>query len=412
MFTILAPILAQVVTVGVADRSEARVIDNGATYLEAATYPAVGLGFAEKRFQLQLGYSPTLTVTPLDSKPRQYLLLHNLSQVASYAWRRTSVSETQTLSFGEQNFRVFATSGALPAVGGTGVPAVGGVTPPPTTGTPAPGTGVPVSAPGSATNPTLSRDNDTVDILNYSAAIAVNHAVSQAISWSTTAGYNIFGGSNAASRARLPTVQGPAASASVRDQLSGADNVSSSLTLQFSASSNGNHTWLSTLTAGWAHAFNVMTSAQASAGLSGARASRPDGYVAYSIYPTFGVGVMHVRPLHPGSLSLSLNASAAPALDFETLVVDPRVGFGGTAGFTRDKFFASMNVGTSYSISAQNSAAFSGVSAGAGLGYRIATPVSIDGGVRVAWQNYERRAALPWTYVAYIGLSVALSDEL
>ena len=62
---------------------------------------------------------------------------HNLSQLASYSWRRTTVTETQTFSFGEQNFRVLATAGgAAPPLGSTGSPA---------TPTPTPGTGAPVT---------------------------------------------------------------------------------------------------------------------------------------------------------------------------------------------------------------------------------------------------------------------------
>ena len=418
MFTILAPILAQLVTVGVGDRTEGRVINNGGTYTEAATYPVVGVALTERRFQLQLGYSPSITVTPLGSEPRHLLLLHNLSQVASYAWHRTTVTETQSLSFGEQNFRVLATSGAaVPPVGSTGTPttpAPGTGTPPTTGGTGTPGTPTPTPtpAPGSATNPALNLRNSTIDLLSYSASVGVNHAVSSALSWQTLAGYTIYGGTNPASRAQLPTVQGPIASLTVRDQLSGADNVSSTLSTQFSVSSNGNHTLLNNLAAGWTHAFNVMTSVQGSGGVSVARASHSDGYVAYSIFPTFGAGLTHVHPLHPGMLTLSLNGSAAPALDFQTLIVDPRVGFGGTAGFTRDDFFASANVGSSYSISADSNGAFSGVTGGAGMGYRIATAVSIDTGVRIAWQSYQRANSLPWTYAAYLGLSVALSDRL
>jgi len=225
------------------------------------------------------------------------------------------------------------------------------------------------------------------------------------------AGYNVVTGTNAKSRAQLPTVQGPTASVSASDRVTGADTLTSSLTLQYSTSSSGFQTLLSTLAAGWTHAFNVMTVVQGSAGVSGGRASRDDGYVAYSIYPTFGAGLSHARPLHPGTLTLSVNASAAPALDFTTLIVDPRVGFGGSAAFTRDRFFATTNVGSSYSISAERNGAFSGVAGGAGLGYRIADPVSVDTGVRVAWQSYKRSNVIPWTYVGYVGLSIAFSDQ-
>ncbi len=414
MFTILAPVLAQLVTVAVSDRTEGRVVVADDTHYEASTSPSIGLGFTEKRFHLQLAYSPSFTVTPLESKPRQLLVFHNVSMGASYGWRRTTLSVGQSLSFGEQNFRVAATSGSAARAGNGsqgGVPP-GSATPPPSSGgVVTPGTIVSTPAPNSSANPTLNLDR-TVTILNYSASAGVSHTLSPALSVSATAGYGLVTSASSSPDAYLPKVQGPSASASVSDRLSMADMVSSTLSLQYSFSSDGNHTLLSTLGTGWGHAFNVMTSSQLNVGLSGARASRRDGYVAYSIYPTFGAGLSHVRPLHPGTLSLSLNASAAPALDFETLIVDPRVGFGGSAGYSRDSFFAGVSLGSSYSISAERAGAFSGVSGSAGVGYRISGAVSVDSGVRVAWQAYEGRTALPWTYAAYLGLSVAFGGRL
>jgi hypothetical protein len=62
MFTLFGPILAQVVTVAVGDRSEARVVVNDTTEYEAANRPSVGVGMAWRRFTLQLAYSPSFTV--------------------------------------------------------------------------------------------------------------------------------------------------------------------------------------------------------------------------------------------------------------------------------------------------------------------------------------------------------------
>jgi len=418
MLTLIGPILAQLVTVNVADRTEARVVATDTTYYEAETYPNVSVALQERRLTLSAAYLPTFTISPLDQKPHQYLLFNTVNIGAAYAWRKTTLTLGGTLSYGKQNFRVLATSGGgvplpsnTPAAPTTGM-APGGVTP--VGGTSPAGGTTTGSSPTTATQPgpTIPSQNNSLLFRSYTAMANVTHSVSPAISWVASGGYLLTGPVHESDRANFPSAEGPIASFQARQQFDHANSVNGALTLQYTHLSDGIETWLSTLTTNYVHAFDVRTSVILGVGVSGGRNSRPDGYVAYSIYPTFIAGLFDTERLTPGVLTLNLTASAAPSLDFDTLVIDPRLNFVGGATYTRDRFFSTVNAGTTYSISGEDVGAFSAVTGSAGLGYRLADAVTVDAGARVAYQRYEGRTALPFTYVGYVGLSFALSDRL
>ncbi len=118
MLSLLAPILAQLVTVSAGDRTEGRVVVIGDTHYEAMVRPLLGLTLSDRRLQLQLSYSPSFTLTPIEADPR-WLIFHNGIFSANYVWRLTTVTASQYVGFGEQNFRVLATGGAITSVAQT-----------------------------------------------------------------------------------------------------------------------------------------------------------------------------------------------------------------------------------------------------------------------------------------------------
>jgi hypothetical protein len=432
MFSLVGPILAQLTTVGVAARTEARVVvaeapanptvtasrSYGAHY-EAGVYPTIGATLTEKRLQLRAAYSPAFTVTPLESSSRELLVLHMITAGGSYGWRRTSLTIGNTVSFGEQNFRVLATSSTP---GASPTPPAGSATPP-TTGSGSAGTGAPATGgstvPGAPTTPGVGGPanaippvNRSLRFLNYSANLGVGHNLSQSITLGASAGYGYAGPRDAEWHVIYPTVQGPSLAFTARDQLSFADAINAGLSLQYAFSSSGSRTWNSNGTAGWTHRFNTQTSSSLSGGAGIARNSLPNGTISYTIYPTFSAGLVHEKRLKPGFLTLGVSTTAAPALDFNSLVIDPRLSFAASAAYTRDSFFANASIGTAYSISDQTRGSFSGFGGGAGLGYRFSTYVAVDGGVRVAYQAYQGATSLPFTYAGYVGVSVGFSDQL
>ena len=111
MSPLLAPLFAQVVTLGIADRTEARYIKYDDQTFEGSTSPHVELGIGSRRADFSVGYGPTLTLVPLEEKPRDLLVFHDLGASAGYRWKRTRLSLSSSLGIGEVNFRLAALQG-------------------------------------------------------------------------------------------------------------------------------------------------------------------------------------------------------------------------------------------------------------------------------------------------------------
>ena len=79
MSLLLAPLLAQSITLGVADRSEARYLTPNDYAYEASTAPGARLTLHWPRHDVVLGYDASLTWAPLEKKPRNLLVLHTLA---------------------------------------------------------------------------------------------------------------------------------------------------------------------------------------------------------------------------------------------------------------------------------------------------------------------------------------------
>src|SRR5450432_3170664 len=143
MSPLFGPILAQLVTLGLSDRSEARHVVTDDSYSEVGTYPHVSLNFGWRHATLTLGYGPSLTLTPLEAKDPSLVVFHSASLSMSNRWRRTTVTASESLGYGEVDFRTqaLAAPGTAPvtSVPGdmTGLPAgntSGGTTTPPANG--------------------------------------------------------------------------------------------------------------------------------------------------------------------------------------------------------------------------------------------------------------------------------------
>src|SRR3954463_6199406 len=100
MLPLLAPILAQLVTLNLGDRTTARYVHSDVNHTEASTQPLVGLNFDWRRSALMLAYMPTITVIPLEKTPRDVLVFHYGSLLGNYRWRNTIVTLTESIGYG------------------------------------------------------------------------------------------------------------------------------------------------------------------------------------------------------------------------------------------------------------------------------------------------------------------------
>src|SRR4051794_48086 len=97
----LPMIFAQLVTLSVGDRTEARyIVAPDDKHYEASTRPVVALDTRWRHSSLTLSYGPTITVVPLESEPRQVFVFHGASLVLQRNFRYSSIALSETLGYG------------------------------------------------------------------------------------------------------------------------------------------------------------------------------------------------------------------------------------------------------------------------------------------------------------------------
>jgi hypothetical protein len=426
MSPLLGPIFAQLVTLSVADRTEARYIVSDEKYAEAATSPRVGLNFGWKHTSLLVGYAPSITVTPLDSSS-QLLVFHTGAVSVSHVWARTTVMLSQSLGYGEINFEDQALAGQAPAPN-TGMNS-NAAAPGTTTGNQPPPASMPGAISGTTTTPgsaggmtplaanQIRSLNRTITFITSATTLSLTNRYSEVLTLYGDAGYVESGSVGARSDPlNYPLVKGPRGQVSARYRISPHDDWNSTVSTAFATSSaNDDRAWFLVATEGYAHAFDRNTKAGFGAGLSINRNSLADGTISYSIYPAFNANLSNLSKLARGTLRLEISAAAAPYLDPVRVVVDPQLGFGGGIGWAKDDFTSSLAGGTALSLGNANANATGALNSAAGsftLGYRLSQVWSLSTGVRAAWQTYGGATTIPLSYSAFFGINFALLAPL
>jgi len=426
MSALLAPLLAQLVTLGVADRTEARYQTPSYARYEGATRPSARLQLSWPHYDLTFGYGASLTLTPLESTPRDLLVYHNASVATSYSYRRTVVSLSVSGSMGETNFRTQALKDATPqrpqdGTTGTGTDQNNGSPKPdpnkpnqPTQPTQPTQPGAGQSTTGSTLQPRVP--DGPIRYGNLTSALAVSEQVNRSLRLGAILTYAIAGGLNDEARATSPYTRGTAISVNgVYVWLFSARNVfSTSITATQAWSSLGNEVTSLFGNESWAHRFNARTASTLSAGVSITRVPFGDQYSAISVFPTFSATISHSTRLARGMLTLTLAAFSAPTLDPLRATVDPRVGAQGNLGWTRDRFSARVSGGASVSIadSGNNAGAFDNYSGGTGMAYRVTDWLSTDVGASFAQQAYQGTTTVPFSYGAFGGVTFGAAVPL
>ena len=416
MLPLLAPILAQLVTLSVGDRTEARYIVADERYFEGSTRPFAGLNFGWQRGGIALMYGPSITVRPLESTPREVDLFHAANISATYHWRLSSVVLSESVGYGELNLRVapLAQSAAVP---------------PTTTDTdPAGGTaggtagGAPTGTPGGPTTPTPTQAPSQVRTVNRSVkfgssvtSLGYQQNLSRQLSLNEQVAYSAAGGIGASAREDYPLVEGLTFGVSGNHVYTWGrpDALSSSLSLRYALASNGNRA--GGLFGGelWTHRFGPRTFTTLGGGISITRFSQNDGLVGYGVYPTVLASIGHTTRLAHGILTASLGAFSAPVVDPLRATVDPRVGANSGLGWTRDRFSVNATSAVSFSIAGQKDrGAVDSVGAGAGVAYQLGAGFSVDSGIRAAWQTFQGTTITPASWGAFLGLSFAAQMPL
>jgi hypothetical protein len=430
MSPLLAPILAQLVTLQLGDRTEARytgyVGDSSVgPQASGSTAPMVGVTVNNRRAVLQLVYVPSLTLSPLNSSPRELYVFHTASASVGYRWRRTTAQLGSSFGMGSLSLRLAsvqgpqlpsdAMNGATPDMPTTGMPTTGTpTTGTPTTGTPTTGmptTGTPTTPNGTPGGITPRREDVERKATFYTSTttLGVSHAVTKQVRFGVSVGMSNAGGLNDVGRTFYPSLRGyfVGGNTGYTYVLTKRDAFVSSLALTKTWSSSGSEVANANVTESWGHVFSKQTSGGLGAGLSFTRFSQADGLAGISVFPTFQLGISHRTQVARGRLTFSGSAYGSPAIDPLRALVDPRVGLGASIAYTRDKVFlvTSGSAALSLAPDEQKPGAISATQGEVRAGYQITKLTAVDTGARLAYQAYAGQTVIPITWAAFVGVT-------
>lgn len=425
MSLLLAPLFAQLVSLQVGDRTEARYVSVPASEIAGSTTPFVGLSVTHRRTTLFFSYAPSLFLTPLDRTPRQLYVFHGASANASYGTGRTQLTLVNTLGFGTLNFRLLGVQGQRAPDAMNGAPANPSDTPPttgtptagtPMTGTPMAGTGTPMTGTPTATNGITRPDitDQKVRYFTVSNTLGLTHQITKQVGFGARAGTTFARGLDDESLKFYTPLRGwfVGANTGYVYKLTPRETFTSLLSVTKIWSSNDNEA--ATLFGGetWGHQFGKHSAGTLGAGLNITRFSQASGLRGFSVFPTFNAGVGYQARLGRGALNFGASAYSAPALDPLRALVDPRVGVGGFVGYTRKKLSVTTTASASLSVAPEgnNAGAVNASQAELRAGYQLGALSQIDTGARVSYQTYQttpdqRDTVLPLNWSAFVGLS-------
>jgi hypothetical protein len=415
MSPLLAPLFAELISLQIGDRTEARYRSDG--HYEGATSPATSLSVSSRRTSFQLSYVPLLALTPLESKPRRLYVFHQLSTTLGYQFRRTTLNLGSTLGIGSLNLRTVGVQGLQPAGSvNNGAPTAANPDGAPTTNTPptdAPPAGTPTpgmtpTTPGGAITEKGVTDQK-VRFYVSTTTLGVTHRLTKDAQFAVTAGSSIANGRDEASRKFYPGLRGwfVGGSTGYAYALSRQDRFTGAVSLTKNWSSSGNEAATLSPALSWLHQFDPRTLGTLGAGLNITRFSLSDGLAGFSVFPTFNVGISHQVRVGRGGLSFAATAYSSPALDPLRALVDPRVGMNGSIGYTREKLSLTTSGGAQLSVAPEGNdrGAVNATQGEVRLSYQLGKLAALDTGARVAHQTYAGQNVVPTTWAAFVGLT-------
>jgi hypothetical protein len=421
MLPLLVPILAQAVSLTLGDRTEARYVDEDATRWEATTSPGAELALRLKRSDYSLSYSPELTITPLEHKPREKLVFHNLGANATYRFRLTTLTLNSTLGLGQINFRTAALRGPAGVTNGqVPDPADGQVTPDPADPTapdpaqPDPTGGMPGANPNVDANGVPVQQgqteiaNRTVRYLTWNTTLSLSRQLSRQLSVGGYTGYSEQRGLDKASKLSYPKSRGISVGADVTHlyQLWKRDSFASSLSVEQAWSFDDTNVLSVVVREDWRHKIATGAASTLGGGLSVTRFSQRDGTVGISIFPTFNSGIGYSVKAAHGVLSMSTGAYAAPVLDPLRATVDPRLGVSGELGWIRESFSTSLSGDAAISVadSKTDDNAVNSFNASYIAAYGILEGLVVDVGARGTALSFGGTTTIPPSWAVFAGV--------
>src|SRR6187402_2638500 len=101
MVPLLAPILAQLVSLSLGDRTEGRYVVSAPRHYEAETRPLAGVNVQFRRSTVNLVYAPIILARRVDDSPHEWLTYHSGALTSSFRWRKTTLTLGEYIGYGQ-----------------------------------------------------------------------------------------------------------------------------------------------------------------------------------------------------------------------------------------------------------------------------------------------------------------------
>jgi hypothetical protein len=461
MPALVVPVLAQAIALNLGDRTEARVVrDLYATDLEAETRPYARLSFTWPRASIGAGYSPVLTLAPIESstprersqpgrtEDRHFELLQaaDAQATVTFGSATTTLTLTQVGRYAQRNFRrELITSGAPtsspdPTGAGGGPPAQDPTIPDPSVPDPSipdptvPDPGVPGTGnAGTGGSTTGSNANSAgasgqgaataratsipVSWVSEATTLGLSRALSQNHSLGFSVGYGVDGGLNERAKRLFPLVHGPVASSTITSQLGPRDGLSTVLGAQYRFSHVfvidqatrprflRTRTAVATIMESLRHTFSREVSGSLGGGIGYSRSEQFGSPSKTDVLPTGNLALDYQTIFIKGNFGAHVGSQFQPVVDQSSGSSDWR--YSSLVGFTwrgkRFTFAASSQAQLSLTPSQSNGTrAYASNAQGT---YDLGDGFGFDCGGRIAWAEQAGGVQLPPTQAVFVGLS-------
>jgi hypothetical protein len=391
----LAPILAQVLSAGVGDGIEARYVNESDTRrLEAENRAYARVGIEYPWLQLDLTYSPSVLLSPLEEKPRELSVTHT---IIGRAETRATVYETRRMVAGFNLNGTLIQENSQRELFGSQLPQA--ETPVAPVDPMTPEDGATAAQLGLAENLTTRRAEGNADVY-------LLHRLSLKSILVETLTYRADSGLDRDSRVLYPLLHGPKINVSHYYALSRRDALRTRAEAAVAfIPSTGGRAWIAEAEEGITHTFSRKVRGDAAAGIVYTRSEVPGEETTGGLGPTALLGLQYNERVERGDLDARFELSYAPTLDRQRFVFDPRANAFATVDWSNDDWRLFVSTSSTISVDPDEPGALSGVSGMAGADYEIGAGFVAHTGVRAAWQEFENRNVVPATWVYYAGLS-------
>jgi hypothetical protein len=401
MSGLLAPLLAQAISLVLEDRSEVRTRLFDETFNhDAETRPGATLSLTTPRTAWSLAYAPTITALSLGDPEFEVVVFHNAQASGSIRFRRTFVSIAQKGTYGERNFRL------------TLAPQVPAPAPPEEEPSPEPApepspTPEPAPAPEPPA-PSVGQQGVANQVVRYGSAetsLFVGHVITRRVGLGEFAGYSVSGGLDASSRQAYPLQRVVSAGVALGYVASRRDTFWTSVDGGRVYTDPDAQATLLNAREVWSRTLSPRLSLGVGAGVSYGRSEAPDVNESESIVPTAAATLSYSVARTGARMSFQASAGATSQVDRFTGVIDPRAFWSLTFSRTRHNLTWRAGASGTRSLDPDSLSTLTSVSVSAGVALQVDAQLSVDAGVSGSWQSFGEAEPPPILWSALIGMT-------